>query len=191
MVVPHSLDDEKRWLRAGMRKRRRESPPAAEDEARLAGMIARALESFPARRIGGVWPLPGEADLRALWRDLHERGRSVLLPETTPRAAPLLFRHWSPDVRMLEGRFGTLHPEGEIGVPDLVLVPLLAFDRRLNRLGYGGGYYDRTLSSVRCPAIGYAFSWQEVPEVPVGEHDWKLDGVVTEREMILRCDKED
>ncbi|GBQ83054.1 5-formyltetrahydrofolate cyclo-ligase [Gluconobacter albidus NBRC 3250] len=88
---------------------------------------------------------------------------------------------------MIAGRFGTSHPEGEIEVPDLVLVPFLAFDRFGYRLGYGGGYYDRTLAALDVPAIGFGFAGQQVDSVPTGPYDVPLKTIVTER-GIIRAD---
>lgn len=90
---------------------------------------------------------------------------------------------------MREGRFGTVYPDGPIDVPDLILVPMLAFDRRGYRLGYGGGYYDRTLASLPdARAIGYACSVQEVNDIPVGPFDVPLPVIVTEKENITPAD---
>ena len=92
-----------------------------------------------------------------------------------------MFRSWTPDAPLRPGRFGTLHPEGPELRPHLVFVPLLAWDRRLNRLGYGGGYYDRTLAALPdAVAIGVGFASQEVAAVPAGPYDVPLDGVLTE-----------
>ena len=86
---------------------------------------------------------------------------------------------------MIAERFGTLRPDGPEIVPDLLFVPLLAFDRRGRRLGYGGGYYDRTLAALPgAIAVGCAFAAQEMDEVPAGPHDIALDAVATEREVI-------
>jgi 5-formyltetrahydrofolate cyclo-ligase len=116
---------------------------------------------------------------------LHASGFRIVLPETPPRGAPLAFRLWHPGCPMLPGRFGTVHPDGPEAVPDVIFVPLLAFDRNGNRLGYGGGYYDRTLAALPCSqAIGFGFAAQEVARVPVDRHDRRLDRVVTEREVL-------
>ena len=88
---------------------------------------------------------------------------------------------------MVTGRFGTSHPEGEIDVPDLVLVPFLAFDRFGYRLGYGGGYYDRTLAALDVPAIGFGFAGQQINAVPTGPYDIPLKTIVTEC-GVLRTD---
>ncbi len=135
--------------------------------------------------IAGVWPLPGELDLRPLMQALHVRGHRILLPETTPRGQALIFRHWTPGCAMVTERFGTQRPDGPVGVPDLLFVPLLAFDRHGHRLGYGGGYYDRTLASLPGRlALGFGFSALEVDSVPTGPHDQPLDAIVTEKGVI-------
>ncbi|MFT9258302.1 MAG: 5-formyltetrahydrofolate cyclo-ligase [Acetobacter sp.] len=132
-----------------------------------------------------VWPLPHELDLRPLchWLDLN--GATVVLPETPPRGNPLVFRQWRPGCAMLAGRFGTQVPDGPVMQPDMVLVPLLGFDRAGNRLGYGGGYYDRTLAAMPHVArIGYAPSTQEVESLPAGPHDQPLPCIVTDKETL-------
>ena len=87
---------------------------------------------------------------------------------------------------MVRERFGTMRPIGEERRPDFLLVPLLAFDRRGGRIGYGAGYYDRTLSGLSPRfALGCGFAAQEVPEVPTGPFDVRLNAVATEREIVL------
>lgn len=135
--------------------------------------------------VAGFLPLGEEIDLRPLLHELHGRGHAVLLPQTPPRGQPLVFRHWSPGAALRTEAFGTLAPDGPEGVPDVVLVPLLAFDRRGHRLGYGGGYYDRTLPLLPgALAIGCAFAAQELDEVPAGAYDARLPLVATELGVI-------
>lgn len=132
-----------------------------------------------------VWPLPHEVDLRPLCHALARASIPVALPETPPRGTPLIFRQWQPESTMLAGRFGTQYPDGPLMEPRLVLVPLLGFDRTGNRLGYGGGYYDRTLAALpHATSIGYAPSTQEVAHLPRGPHDQPLSCIVTEKEVI-------
>ena len=157
-------------------------------EPQRAALVERLLElDLPAGcRLAGVAPLPGEPDLMPAWDVLHARGHRVLLPETTPRGQPLLFRRWRPDAVLHPGRHGTVHPDGEPADPDIIFVPLLAWDRRMARLGYGGGYYDRTLAALpRAVAIGTGLAAQEVATVPTGLHDVPLDAVLTERGLVM------
>jgi len=126
-----------------------------------------------------------ELDIRPLLSALHERGHIVVLPETPPRGQPLVFRRWLPGMAMLVEKFGTSRPTGEVMAPDWLLVPLLAFDRTGHRLGYGGGYYDRTLAGLpNAVAVGCGWAAQEMDAVPAGPRDARLDAIATEREVI-------
>lgn len=135
----------------------------------------------PGLAVAGYWPIGTEIDVRPLLHALHARGTPVLLPVTPPRGQPLSFAHWRPGDLMPPERFGTVRPIGDPGMPDVLLVPLLAWDGQGRRLGYGGGYYDRTLAALPGRmTIGCAYAAQRVPEVPVGPHDMLLDAVATE-----------
>ena len=172
-------DDAKRALRVLLR--------AARGTGDAASLIARILAlSLPdGAVVAGVWPLPGEPDLVPAWTALAKRGHPILLPETTERGQALRFRRWSPGAPMVSGRFGTLHPTGEAAVPQVVFVPLLAWDTSLARLGYGGGYYDRTLQALQgVRAIGFGFESQRLDRVPVGPYDVRLDAIVTESRVL-------
>jgi 5-formyltetrahydrofolate cyclo-ligase len=131
--------------------------------------------------VAGFWPLQGEVDTRFLLQVLHLRGHAVVLPQTPPRGQALTFHRWRPEDTLIEGRFGTRHTDGEILQPDFVLVPLLAFDADGNRLGYGGGYYDRTLAALpNAFRLGCGFAAQEIDIVPVEPHDQPLHAIATE-----------
>ncbi len=112
------------------------------------------------------------------------------MPVAVGRGEPLVFRAWTKDTVLVRGLYGILEPssDAEEVEPDIVLVPLAAFDRRGHRLGYGGGYYDRTLQGLRktrrITAAGLAFSVQEIGELPADAHDEPLDLVLTERDVI-------
>lgn len=143
----------------------------------------------PADPVAAYWPMGSEADPRPALAALHARGRMLCLPVVARRAAPLLFRRWTPDTPLVPGGFGVLVPaDDDRVVPRALVVPLLAFDRTGCRLGYGGGYYDRTLAALRAAgpvlAVGLAFAAQEVPEVPCTVDDQRLDIIVTDRETI-------
>jgi 5-formyltetrahydrofolate cyclo-ligase len=155
--------------------------------ARLARHVLADLPPASGATVSGYWPTPGEIDLRPLLVALYARGHKVLLPHTPPLGNPLIFREWFPGAEMVRERFGTYRPTGAIGVPDMLFIPLVAFDRSGRRLGYGGGYYDRTLSGLPdALAIGCAFAAQELAEVPEADYDARLDAVATEQ-GVIRC----
>ena len=154
--------------------------------------FADELGRSPAPRISGYWPMGDEFDVRPLLTRLYERGHVCALPVVLGRGEALVFRRWQPGNQLIEAGFGTREPcaEAEEAVPDLVLVPLLAFDVTGRRLGYGGGFYDRTLRALRSAgrvvAIGVGYQAQCVDEVPSGDDDETLDWIVTE-ERAIRC----
>ena len=137
--------------------------------------------------IAGYWPMGDEMDPRPLMLALASRGHAMALPVTPPRGQPLAFRAWAPGAALRPGRMGTSEPaEGAALRPDILLVPLLAFDRAGRRLGYGGGYYDRTLAALPgAKAIGIAYAGQEMPEVPAGPQDMRLPLIATETGVIF------
>ena len=135
--------------------------------------------------IGGFFPMRGEINILPLLQALHARGHHVALPETPPPGSGLIFRTWTPSARMLQGRYKTQHPDGLTVLPDFLLVPLLAFNLRGHRLGYGGGYYDRTLAGLPGAfRLGCAFAAQQVAQVPVEATDLRLQAIATETGII-------
>ena len=137
--------------------------------------------------VSGFWPIRDEIDIRPLLHALHDRGNPIALPVTPRRGEPLTFRAWKPGDVLLTERFGTMRPTGDILLPDMLLIPLLAFDAAGGRLGYGGGFYDRTLAALPDRVrLGCAFAAQQVDAVPVGPYDIRLDAVATEA-GIIRC----
>ncbi len=180
-------DQDKNALRAAALARR----DALDDSARTAA--AQRLAAFadifdvtPDTVVAGYMPMRGEADPLPLMRRLAERGARLALPAVIARDMPLAFRAWREGEALVAGPYGTRHPGdgAESIIPDIVLVPLAAFDRRGHRIGYGGGYYDRTLANLRArgplTAAGVAFAAQEVETVPASPHDALLDLVLTE-----------
>jgi 5-formyltetrahydrofolate cyclo-ligase len=178
-----TLPEHKAALRAQALALRQNFDPQAGHA--LADIVLRDLPIPAGATIAGVWPMPGEMDLRPLLHALHARGHHIVLPETPPRGQPLIFRRWTPGAPMLPERFGTHRPDGPIAIPDLIFVPLLAFDGRGYRLGYGGGYYDRTLHALPgTPAIGFGYAAQQVAHIPTEPHDLPLRHIATERGII-------
>lgn len=137
--------------------------------------------------IAGYWPLGDEFDCRPLLQTLSARGARLALPVVVNDKGSLLFREWRPDSVLEPAGFGTMGP-GKAApelIPHLVIVPFLAFDRQCYRLGYGGGFYDRSLADLRAAgkcksAIGLGFSAQRVQQVPITPQDARLDAIVTE-----------
>ena len=153
----------------------------------LTAHVLRDCPPPPGAVVSGFWPLGEEIDIRPLLLALHDRGNAIVLPVTPRRGDPLTFRGWRPGDVMVPERFGTMRPIGEVMVPDILLIPLLAFDAKGGRLGYGGGFYDRTLAQL--PGrfrLGCAFTAQQVDAVPAGPYDMHLDAVATEN-GIIRC----
>lgn len=130
-----------------------------------------------------------EMDATPLMLALHGLGYNVCIPVVDDAGKPLLFRQWTPDATLERGAFGVKVPTaGEWVEPELMFVPLLAFDAQCYRLGYGGGYYDRTIAAIRgksgARAIGLAYSRQLVQDVPRDSTDVQLDAVVTETGVL-------
>jgi 5-formyltetrahydrofolate cyclo-ligase len=148
------------------------------------------VEIAPGATVAGYSPIRSELDPTPLMQMLAAEGARLALPVITARGQSLRFRVWHPGDRLLPGPLGILEPSpaaAEI-VPDIVLVPLAAFDRTGHRIGYGAGHYDRTLAQLHkskgFAAIGLAFAAQEVEAVPALQHDVPLDYVLTETELF-------
>ena len=144
----------------------------------------------PGAVVAGYSPIRSEIDPAPLMRKLAAQGAQLALPVITARGQSLRFRVWSPNDRLLQGPLGILEPSpaaAEI-TPDIVLVPLAAFDRGGHRIGYGAGHYDRTLAQLHkskgFTAIGLAFAAQQVKTVPALQHDVALDYVLTETQVF-------
>jgi 5-formyltetrahydrofolate cyclo-ligase len=142
------------------------------------------------RTVALYWPIGDEADPRLLLQALDYHEFTTVLPVTVGRGRPLVFRKWKWGQPMVEGPMRIPEPSPRLpeAQPDLLFVPLAAFDRRGFRIGYGAGHYDATLQKLRAtravPAIGIAFACQEIDRVPHEPHDQPLDIIFTERETI-------
>jgi 5-formyltetrahydrofolate cyclo-ligase len=185
------LDESKAALRREMYQRRRQAFVEGETAAQALKLKFLETVSPPeGAALSGFWPMGSEIDLRPLLEVMSKRGHLVGLPVVVGKERPLVFRAWKPGDILKPGGFNTEVPKDDQPevVPDILLVPLLAFDREGYRLGYGGGFYDRTLEKLRASgprlAIGVAFSAQEVERVPRGDFDQPLDMLLTEKEVI-------
>jgi 5-formyltetrahydrofolate cyclo-ligase len=158
--------------------------------ARAIAAHALPVELPPGVCIAGFSTIRSEIDVAPLMRSLAARGALLALPVVAGQDQPLIFRRWTEETRLVRGPYGIFEPspEADEAEPDIVLVPLAAFDRAGHRIGYGGGYYDRTLERLRklkkITAIGVGFSVQEIAAVPSSDHDARLDLVLTENEII-------
>jgi 5-formyltetrahydrofolate cyclo-ligase len=174
-------------LRKIARIRRADFGRACPDFARIIAACDLALPRGAV--VAGYSPIASEADPTALMETLAAKGHVLALPRIAAAEASLEFRRWQDSDVLEPGAFGILEPpmSAEPVMPSVLLVPLLAFDADGYRLGYGGGFYDRTLADLRARgevlAIGIAFSGQEVDALPHDDHDQRLDAVVTERGM--------
>ncbi len=150
--------------------------------------LCKAAEA--AKVVAGYWPVSDEMDVRPLMEHFHGLGLACALPVVIGRDQPLLFRRWLPGMELAPGAYDipAPPPKAPVLTPKLLLVPFLAFDRKGWRIGYGGGYYDRTLEVLRdagdVVAVGAGYGAQEVAEVPHDFNDQKLDWIVTEKEAV-------
>lgn len=178
---------------------RRDALPAGTRAAAAAAMAAGGLD-FLGRSVSGAvsgyHTVGSEADCLPLLARLSGEGHAVALPVVARRAAPLVFRRWRAGEALTGGVLGIPVPGDDAPLiePDILLVPLLAFDRAGFRLGYGGGYYDRTLADLRARkrivAIGFAYAAQEVETVPHDRLDARLDWVLTEAGAIATGERD-
>lgn len=189
-----SIPEQKKQLRKRMRAMRlvadqKEGPNVA--RAIVAHFMG-ALDTIgigPGTIVGGYWPIVTEADVRPLLARLEERGVICALPVVTAPGAELEFRRWGVLDNLEPGPLETSHPTADapVVIPDVLLVPLLAFDEDGFRLGQGGGYYDKTLAAMRrkgsVKAVGVGFSVQKAAHVPRDDRDEPLDWVLTEESL--------
>ncbi|UEM23185.1 5-formyltetrahydrofolate cyclo-ligase [Skermanella mucosa] len=193
MTDPADLREVKNAARASAKLRRAEAFASAgiDSAEAVTGRVAGLLAGMPRPSVvAGYWPIGSELDVRPALSHLDLDGFNCALPVVTARGEPLSFRRWTPQTPMERSGLGILAPAaGEPEVePDVLLVPLLSFDRAGFRLGYGAGFYDRTLERLRrvkpVTAIGIGFSAQEVEAVPRDRYDQPLDWIVTETSAL-------
>jgi 5-formyltetrahydrofolate cyclo-ligase len=171
---------------------RRDALPPEERQAAAEAIAARKfpLATMPGTIVSGFIPLKSEINPLPLMRKLAGQSARLALPIVAGRGKSLIMREWNFGEPLATGVWGIREPKSEAAVvdPDILLVPLLAFDRAGYRIGYGGGYYDLTLAQLRARkaviAVGLAFAAQQVTAVPATPRDALLDLVLTEREVI-------
>lgn len=192
-VDPEQARDVARWRRAErIRLRQHRDALRVADRhlaataiaAHLASLLSRQFGDLRGRVISGYWPIKGEPDLRPLLARLHDDGVHVALPLVEVKAAPLVFRRWTPQTRMVRGDWNIPipPPEAEVVMPDIALAPVVGWTDKGYRLGYGGGYFDRTLAALapRPFAIGIGFHAARMDTIFPQPHDIPLDAIVTE-----------
>ncbi|HUP97670.1 MAG TPA: 5-formyltetrahydrofolate cyclo-ligase [Usitatibacter sp.] len=164
----------------------RQALPLEQQRADDERILAFVIEGFPLLRgmtIGFYWPFKGEVDPRVIVHRFRTQGARSALPTVVVKAAPLVFREWRPDTRTTPGVFGLPVPmDTEVVVPDAVLVPPVGLDANGYRLGYGGGFFDRTLADIspRPLAIGLGRELSRIETIHPQPYDIPMDFIVTE-----------
>lgn len=190
---PVQARDVARWRRAERTRllglRRALSPDDRRlKTAALADRLLAYVESMEIRSLGGFWPIRGEPDVRPLLSVLADRGIRTALPVVTEPATPLEFRQWVPGDPVERGFWDIPVPAAGSMVinPEMLIAPLVGFDRSGFRLGYGGGYFDRTMAVMqpRPAVIGIGFDFAEVPTIYPQPHDIPMSVIVTDIETL-------
>jgi 5-formyltetrahydrofolate cyclo-ligase len=171
---------------------RRDALPGAERAQAAESIAARAfpLAVAPGAIVAGFMPMKSEINPLPLMRKLAAAGARLALPVVAGKGQPLIMRAWGFGEPLASGVWGIREPAAAapLVAPDILIVPLLAFDRAGQRIGYGAGYYDMTIAALRAEkevlAVGLAYAAQEIAAVPATERDAPLDLVLTEREVI-------
>ena len=185
-MTKDTKSDLRRVCRA--RRTKRYTEKTAIDSDRLAEHFLAHVGLSRSVRVAGYWPIETEFDVRPLLNRLDKLGNDLCLPIVAKNIKVLSFRSWRPSEPLVAATYGTLVPSENSRevVPQLLIVPLLAFDEGGHRLGYGGGYYDCTLSTLAASgvvSVGVAFEDQRVNEVPAQTHDVPLDWIITEERV--------
>lgn len=180
----------KAWLRKELYARRNAAHSDAATKDPLANKQLLTLIGDPGDKVvSGYRPIRTEIDPTPTMTALCEAGVRVAVPVIEAKASPLLFHEWTPDCEMVEGPFGAKVPANAVRLfPEILITPLVGWDRQGWRLGYGGGFYDRSLEQLRSHrpvrAIGFAYAEQELAETPREGTDQRLDAIVTDKEVV-------
>jgi 5-formyltetrahydrofolate cyclo-ligase len=172
---------------------RRDALPRASRAAAAEAIAARPFPVTiePGAVVSGFMPMKSEINPVPLMRKLADAGAALALPVVAGKGQPLIMRAWRFGEPLAAGVWGIREPKPDAPevFPDVLIVPLLAFDRRGHRIGYGAGYFDMTIAALRASkpivAAGVAFAAQEIAEIPTTPRDARLDLVLTEREVII------
>ncbi len=176
---------QKQILRQEMKEKRerlsQEIPNAGEQ---LAVLFFKHFDFPPEMCIGGYWPIGSELDIRPLLDQLHDKGFVCALPCLEEEI--MTYRQWSPSTALHQKNFHTFEPNptAPLVIPDVLLVPFLAFDHTGHRLGYGQGHFDQYLHHHKAITIGVGFKGQEVDRIPHQPHDFVLDMILTEEGLV-------
>lgn len=177
--------EQKKALRLFMKEKRKslaQQRPTAGEE--IIPYFLNFFNPTSAAIVGAYWPIGTELDVRPLLQELYRKGVPCALPCMTSQG--LGFRLWTPVTQLIKGHFSFYEPQDSHSViPDLVLVPLLAFDKYGHRLGYGQGHYDRFLAAHPMKTVGVGYRSQEVDQVPRQAHDFALDCILTEEGIFF------
>jgi 5-formyltetrahydrofolate cyclo-ligase len=189
-LVQSELSAKDRFRREAIAKRDGLSADFRAEAAQAIAARAFPVEVKPGTIVSGYSPMKSELNPVPLMRKLADAGASLALPVVQGRGLPLVMRAWQFGAPLKAGVWGIREPTAEAPAvdPDILLVPLLAFDRSGHRIGYGAGYYDLTVAALRARkaivAVGLAYAAQEIAAVPATPRDARLDLVLTERETI-------
>lgn len=159
--------------------------PDTEDVEGMAALFESHVPLTAGQVVAAYWPIGYEIDVRYIIDDVIKRGHKIALPVTLKNSREMVFSQWDGKGDLVKGGFGAfVPPKEQLVEPDVVLVPMLAFDRKGNRLGRGGGHYDATLAALRKKrnilAVGVAYAAQAVLfNLPCEEHDQKMDMILT------------
>lgn len=198
-VDPEQARDVARWRRVERVRLRaaRDALSVADRQAagfalsaHLRHLLAQQLSGAVGLTLSAYWPIKGELDLRDLMADLHGRGVTLALPVVEVKAAPMVFRRWMPGMAMMRGDWNipVPPPDAETLTPDIALAPLVGWDGAGFRLGYGGGYFDRTLAALspRPFTIGIGLHSARLATIFPQPHDIALDVILTEAGVQFR-----
>lgn len=190
------MTSDKSSLRRAALELRQNLPDAVRVEAaeRFTLLFLENILLDPAHVVSAYWPLKNEIDVRPLMTVLHDMGHVCALPKIQSRGAALSFTRWTPGAALTETSFGTMETDGDVVIPDVLIVPMLGFDTQGHRLGYGAGHFDRTFSAFRTAgrkfmSIGVAYEQQWLAAVPAEAHDVPMDIIVTDQKIYKIANK--